>query len=313
MARPMAVNIRASAPAPATLRVGMEHGGDELDETRKPPPHSCDCHTHVFGPSTEYPFDPGRTYTPGEASVDDLLALHAALGIDRVVIVQPSPYGTDNRCTLDAVRRLGDRARAVAVISPDWGRDRLEALGRAGVRGIRLNLETAGVHDPAAAKTLFRRAAEQVGPLGWHIQVFTSLAMLAALRQALSGLDVPVVVDHFGRASATGEPGFDALLALVEAGRAWVKLSAPHRAARSDDVLAVARALITANPERMLWGTDWPHPGGGQRTGAERDQVAPFQQVDDLAALNCLYRWAGDDAMVTRILVDNPATLYGFG
>jgi len=281
------------------------------------PPGACDCHTHVFGPAARYAFDPGRTYTPADAVVDDLLAHQRALGLDRVVIVQPSPYGTDNSCTLDAVARIGEAARAVAVIDPALPPSALDALHVAGVRGVRLNLETAGLHDPEAAAGLLRQAAEQVGPLGWHVQVYTNLTVLAALRRDIEALRLPLVVDHFGRAMAAAGPrqrGFDALLDLVRSGRVWVKLSAAHRiAARPDDAGPLAAALIAANPARMLWGSDWPHPGGGKPRGAhDVDTIEPFEPVDDGRALNLLRRWAGDPAMLRTILVDNPALLYGF-
>ena len=276
------------------------------------PRGACDCHTHVFGPA--FPFDPGRTYTPGDATADALRAHQAALGLDRVVVVQPSPYGTDNRCTLDGVRRLGPAAaRAVAVVPPGLGRPDLDALHAAGVRGVRVNLQTAGQNDPATAGRMLQAAADQVAPLGWHVQVYTNLAVLAALRDVLRALPVPLVVDHFGRAMAAdgaGQPGFDALLALVQSGRAYVKLSAAHRIApRPDDAGPVAAALVAANPARMLWGSDWPHPGGAVRDPA---RIEPFNPIDDGAALGRLRRWAGDEATLQAILVDNPARLYDF-
>lgn len=277
------------------------------------PGGACDCHTHVFGPAAAYAFDPGRTYTPGEADVEALRAHQAALGLDRVVIVQPSCYGTDNRCTLDAVRRLGGSARAVAVVAPGLGLAELQALHAAGVRGVRVNLETAGVDDPELSGRLLRRAAEQVAPLGWHVQVYTNLRVLAALRDALMALPVPLVVDHFGRAMAaggTGQAGFDTLLALVQSGRAYVKLSAAHRiAARPDDADPIAAALIAANGSRMLWGSDWPHTGGGPR---DTSVIEPFVPVDDGVALGRLRRWAAEAGRLRAILVDNPARLYDF-
>ncbi|GAC1345630.1 MAG: amidohydrolase family protein [Acetobacteraceae bacterium] len=281
------------------------------------PAGACDCHTHVFGPAADYPFAPNRAYTPGEAGVDALLALQAALGFDRVVIVQPSTYGTDNRCTLDAVRQLGDRARAVAVIRPDLPAAELAALHAQGVRGVRINLETAGQRDPAVAGQMLHAAAEHVAPLGWHVQVYTNLGVLAALESELQTLPVPLVVDHFGRtmaAAGTRQHGFDTLLGLVQSGRAYVKLSAAHRiAARPDDAAPIAAALIAANPARMLWGTDWPHPGGKRHATPEFDTIEPFDPVDDGAAVNRLRRWAGDEATLGAILVDNPARLYRFG
>lgn len=282
----------------------------------KPPPGACDCHTHVFGLPERYPYAPARTYTPGPASTEELLALHTALGIERVVIVQPSVYGTDNRCTLDAVRTLGDRARAVAVVAPDLDRAALRALHDAGVRGIRLNLETAGQHDPAAAKDAFLRAADLVQPLGWHIQTFTNLRVIAALHDTFRAFPVPLVVDHFGGAMAAaglGQPGLDALLDLVQWGRAYVKLSAPHRsAARPDDAGPIAAALIAANPDRILWGTDWPHPASRPHARHDPEAVEPFDPIDDGQALSRVQRWGRNPATIRAILVDNPARLYGF-
>lgn len=280
------------------------------------PAGACDCHVHVFGPAARYPLDPARAYTPGDASVEELLALHDALGLGRVVIVHPSPYGADNRCTLDAARRLGDRARAVAVIDEGTGEAALRAMHADGVRGVRVNLETAGEHDPAAARALLERAAARVAPLGWHVQVYTNLGVIAALHDALLALPVPLVVDHFGRARAAegpGQEGFGALLSLLRAGRATVKISAPHRISDQPgaaDAGPLARALFEANPDGVVWGTDWPHPGGARRDPAA---IEPFNPVDDGAALNRLADWFPDPAARRRILVENPARLYGFG
>ncbi len=278
------------------------------------PSGACDCHTHVFGPPARFPFDPSRVYTPGEASLEDLRRHQAALGLDRVVIVQPSPYGTDNGCTLDAVRHLGEAARAVAVVSPGLPKAALDLLHHQGVRGIRLNLETAGEHDPAVAARRLRAAAEQVAPFGWHVQIYSSLEVIAACHDVLRELPVPVVVDHFGRAMAANgpsQPGFDLLLDLVRRGSVWVKLSAAHRIAPSpEDAGPIATALIAANKTRLVWGSDWPHPGGVR---GNVKQIEKFNPVDDGLALQRLRRWAGDEATFRAILVDNPARLYGFG
>ena len=279
------------------------------------PAGACDCHTHVFGPAARYGFDPARAYTPPDATTAALLAHQDGLGLGRVVIVQPSPYGTDNACTLDAVRQLGDRARAVAVVDPSLGADELRAMHGAGVRGLRVNLETAGVNDPGQAAAMLRRAADQAAPLGWHVQTYTNLRLVAALHGLMGALPVPLVIDHFGRAMAeggTGQPGFAELLDLVGTGRAYMKLSAAHRIAPNpDDAAPIAAALIAANPARMLWGSDWPHPGTGP-VPRSHYPIQPFDPIDDGAALNRLRRWAGDDATLRTILVDNPAHLYGF-
>ena len=293
--------------------LGVEHTKVAFDV----PKGACDCHTHVFGPASRFPWSPDRVYTPPDASIADLEALHRALGIDRVVVVHPSPYGTDNACSIDAIRRMGDRARGVAVIDPAIADAALEEMHEAGVRGVRLNLETGGIRDPGIARARLEAAAKRVAPLNWHVQTFASLGIIEALHDAILALPTTLVVDHFGRAEAAkglGQPGFEALLSLVRRGKAYVKLSASYRvSARADraDVVPLARALIEANPERMLWGTDWPHPGGGHR-GVGRDDIEPFHKEDDGAALNRLADWAGDAAMLRRILVDNPARLYGF-
>ncbi len=283
------------------------------------PAGACDCHTHVFGPAARFGFDPARRYTPGDAVVADLLAHQRLLGLDRVVIVQPSPYGSDNDCTVDGMVVLGTAtARGVAVIDEETTDEALAAMHAAGMRGARVNLETAGQSDPATAAKALRWTADRVAPLGWHVQTFTRLAVIEALEATLAGLPVPLVVDHFGHARAeagAAQPGFAALLRLLGSGRAYLKLSAPHRVAAEPDgadAAALARALIAANPDRMLWGSDWPHPGGRPGARPPPDQIEPFNQVDDGAALNRLARWAGDDAVLHRILVANPARLYGF-
>ena len=277
------------------------------------PPGACDCHTHVFGPG--YPYAATRVYTPPDATTADIVEHQRILGLSRVVIVQPSPYGTDNACTLDAVAAIGPSARAVAVIEPTMTLQDLRALHERGVRGIRLNLETAGQSDPAVAIAMLKHAADQVAPLGWHVQLYTILPVIAALHATVQALAVSVVIDHFGRAMArdgTQQPGFDAMLDLVKAGHAYVKLSAAHRIAPDpDDAAPIARALIAANPARLVWGSDWPHPGGTPDT-RRFEAVQPYTPTDDGAALNRLRSWVDEDATWHAILVDNPARLYGF-
>lgn len=282
------------------------------------PKGACDCHTHVFGPNVLFPFDPDRKYTPGEASAVELIALHRALKIDRVVVVHPSPYGSDNRATLAGMRTYGAGARGVAVIDEKTSDDELKAMHEAGIRGARVNLETGGVHDPAAAAKGLQDTAARVAPLGWHVQTYTNMGVITALHEVMGKLPVPLVIDHFGRAQAalgTQQPGFAELLALVKTGKAYVKLSAPHRLGPTpddDNTTAIARALIEANPDRMLWGTDWPHPGGSARAADKAHEVEPFTGNDDGAALNRLARWARTPEIIRKILADNPARLYDF-
>jgi predicted TIM-barrel fold metal-dependent hydrolase len=280
------------------------------------PKGACDCHVHIFGPDEKkFPFSPKRLYTPGPASIDDLLALHRMLRIDLAVIVHPSPYGADNACTVDAVRKLGARARGVAVIDDTITDAMLDDMHDAGIRGVRVNLETYGESDPAVAGRLLQQAAERVIRLGWHVQTYTNLAMLAALHDTILKLPTALVVDHFGRPNAslgTTQPGFAELLALLRSGNVYVKVSAPYRISQQPhytDAAPIAHAILAANPDRVVWGTDWPHPGAAERNPAV---IEPFRPEDDGGALNRLADWTRDAAVLKKILVDNPARLYQF-
>ncbi|HEV2675113.1 MAG TPA: amidohydrolase family protein [Aliidongia sp.] len=283
------------------------------------PAGACDTHVHVFGPAAQFPYAPHRGYTPDNASVSDLLTLHGLLGLERVVLVQPSPYGTDNRRLLAALRELGSRARGIAVIDADASLADLSAMHEAGVRGARVNLESEGQHDPSLALDGLRQVAARVAPLGWHVQTYASLSVIAALHDAILDLPVPLVIDHFGRASAAGgvdQPGFAALLSLVASGRVLVKLSAPCRiSSRPDyaDAGTIARALIAAGPDHLLWGTDWPHTSTRRDPSRATTAIEPFQPEDDGRALDRLHEWVdGDRDLLRRILVRTPARLYGF-
>lgn len=279
------------------------------------PRNACDCHTHIFGPVEKFPFSSKRLYTPGDASIDDLEALHRALNIERVVVVHPSPYGTDNSCTVDAVRKLGVCARGVAVIDDTVSAHSLADMHAAGIRGVRVNLESYGESDPAVAGRHLQNAAARVGPLGWHVQIYTNLAILASLHDTILALPTTLVVDHFGRPQAahgTAQPGFEALLALLRSGKVYVKISAPYRISLEPhypDAASLARAMIDANPDRIVWGTDWPHPGGTRRDPAA---IEAFRPEDDGAALNRLAGWTRNRTELQNILVDNPARLYQF-
>jgi predicted TIM-barrel fold metal-dependent hydrolase len=280
---------------------------------------ACDCHTHIFGDPARFPLSAGRTYTPEPALPDEMRKLHAALHIERVVIVTPSVYGVDNSCTLDAMKARGANARGVAVIGDNTPAAELSRLKNAGFRGMRLNLATAGQTDPAAARQRLEAAIGQAKSVNWHIQMFTSLAAISALRGLVMESDVPVVFDHFGGASAAlglTQPGFSDLLYLIRSGKAWVKISGAYRASTLGpdyaDVAPFAQALIGANPDRVLWGSDWPHPDTASRPGHRATEVSSLLQIDDGRLLNQLPVWAPDAAVRKKILVDNPARLYGF-
>jgi predicted TIM-barrel fold metal-dependent hydrolase len=283
------------------------------------PPGACDCHVHVFGTAAEFPFVEARGYTPPPAGADELLTLQTTLGLSRVVIVQPSVYGTDNSCTLDGMRRLGsERARGVAVIDDKTTAAQLKQMHEAGIRGVRVNFETGGVSDPAISRRNLNTAIKRVLPLGWHVQVYTRLSVVEAVHDDVIKSDVPIVFDHFGGAQATAgvdQPGFAALLDLVRAGKAYVKVSGHYRSSTKapafDDVAPLARALIAANPDRIVWGTDWPHPHHAD-PGKELTELTPSFDIDDGLALAQLPRWAPTAATRRKILVDNPARLYDF-
>lgn len=282
------------------------------------PRGGCDCHVHVFGPFDRFALAAERRYTPGAARLRDLVAHQRALRLDRVVIVQPSPYGTDNACLLDALHHLGDAARGVAVIDAATPDTVLAQMHAAGVRGVRLNLATGGVRDPALARAALQATAARVAPLGWHVQIYAELALLDALAATLAALPVPVVIDHFGRPVAEAgreQPGVAALCALLRGGRIYVKLSAPYLISDAPDyadAAPLARLLAAANPARVLFGSNWPHPAG-RRGATPQPGIEPFRPEDDGMALRRLAGWLGDDAALWRLLlVDNPARLYGF-
>ncbi len=246
-------------------------------------------------------------------------ALHKALHIQRVVIVTPSVYGPDNSATLFGMKARGADARGVAVIDDKTADGDLDAMYQAGVRGIRLNLATGGVSDPNVGRARFQAAVDRMKARGWHIQLFTNLAMISAIKDQVAASPVPVVFDHFGGAQAAlgvDQPGFADLLALVKSGKAYVKISGAYRASKLGpdyaDAAPLARALIAANSDRIIWGTDWPHPDSVTPPGKQIADVTPLFQIDDGRLFNQLPAWAPDAGIRKKILVDNPAQLYRF-
>jgi|SRR5579862_2229735 len=284
------------------------------------PVGACDCHTHVFGDPRHFPLAATRTYTPEQASVEEMRALHRALHTERVVIVNPSIYGADNACTLDGIKQLGPGARGIAVIDEKTPESTLDEMDRAGIRGIRINLETSGVSDPAKARRSFATAVDRIKRRSrWHIQMYTRLSVVEAIKDQVMAAPMPIVFDHFGGAQGplgVHQPGFDTLLNLVRRGNAYVKISAPYRSSVKapdyPDVVPLAKSLIAANPQRILWGSDWPHPDSAQIPGRKFTDLSPLQQIDDGRVMNLLPVWAPDAALRKTILVENPARLFGF-
>jgi len=267
------------------------------------PPGACDSHIHVYGDPARYPYQPLANRAPPDVNLDDYLAIRDRLGLRRTVVIQTPFYGDDNACLLDTIELLAPDARGVAVVAPDISDAELERLHAGGVRGLRFGIELARGMRFDCLETMASRIAQ----FRWHIQYRSTEKDLPDLESRLRRLPVPVCVDHIG--SIPPETGVDhaafrALLRLVDTGRCWVKLSAPYQLSRSGapdyaDYLPQARALVAAAPERMVWGTNWPHPRVGDKP-------------DEADLLNVLADWADDAATRKAILVANPAVLYGF-
>ena len=283
------------------------------------PAGACDCHTHIHGDPEKFPFFAGRVYTPETALPEEMAALHKSLHMQRVVIVTPSVYGTDNSATLYGMKARGADARGVAVIDEKTPESELDAMDRAGIRGIRLNLATGGTNDPAVARQRFQTGIDRVKGRNWHVQFYTNLQMISALKDQFLQSPVPLVFDHFAGAQAALGPeqsGFADVVELVKSGKTYVKISGAYRASKAapdyTDVIPLAQALIAANPDRIVWGTDWPHPDSVTPPGKKPTDVTPLLQIDDGRLLNQLPVWVPDPATRAKILVSNPARLYGF-
>src|SRR3569832_174067 len=245
-----------------------------------PPPGSTDCHVHVIGPKARFPLAKKRTYTPMDATTAQLAAMLRRLGLDRVVLVQPSFYGTDNACMIDCMAALPG-SRGVAVLPAEVPGSELDDLHKAGVRGLRVNIATGGTASVDQMRVDIAAAAKLCARNGWHVQIFVPASVLAPLSATLRALPVDTVIDHFG-------------------------LIAPEKPGDAADT------LVAPNPERAVWGSDWPHtPRHDVRKPGEAEEL-PFQDIDTKGLLALVPRWLGDDALVKRVLVDNPARLYGF-
>ena len=284
------------------------------------PSEACDCHTHIFGDPANYPFWSGRAYTPEPALPDEMAALHRTLGIERVVIVTPSVYGTDNSSTLYGMAARGDTARGVAVIDESTPESELDSMHEAGVRGIRLNMADAGQTDPAVGqRRLLGAIARMQNRDNWHIQMYTNLDVISSIKELVQDSPVPIVFDHFGGArGALGidQAGFSDLVDLVRSGQAYVKVTGAYRMTGMpgdySDMIPLAQELISANSDRIIWGTDWPHPNAVTPPDRQPTDVNPLLQPDDGQLLNQLALWAPDPAVRRKILVDNPARLYRY-
>lgn len=268
------------------------------------PSGAVDTHAHVFGPRERFPFSPERSYTPEDCTVAQYAELLDRLGIARCVIVHGGAHGTDNRVTLDAIAQLGPRARGVAVIRPGLPAHELQALHAGGMRGCRISTVVRG----GARFEHLEALAAEVAPLGWHLLLHLHQSSeLPALLPRLLALDNDLVIDHLGHvlgSEGVDSPGFEAVMRLLDTGRAWVKLASLYRSSQQpyphEDMLPMVHAVARARPDRLIWGSNWPHP-------IYRGAMPHDADLVDLVPL-----WVPDAGVQQQMLVANPARLYGF-
>ncbi len=268
------------------------------------PANACDCHMHIY--DSRFPTSPHWKKRPPEAKVDVYRLLQKRIGTTRTVVVTPSTYGIDNRCTLDAIKQIGSTARGVAVVDMDVSDDELNRLDSLGICGIRINFvspQSWGVTTAEMLETL----AKRVRNFGWHVQILMSGDQIVTMEGVLKRLAVPIVIDHLARIpepAGVNHPAFKAVLRLLDKGQTWVKLSGAYMDTKDgapdyDDVTKIAQEFVKAAPERMVWGSDWPHP-------------TEKEKPDDAVLFDLLTKWAMKEPIIYKILVENPARLYGF-
>jgi 2-pyrone-4,6-dicarboxylate lactonase len=272
------------------------------------PEQACDSHFHIFGPTSRFPYSPERAYTPPQAPLEKLLALHARLGFERGVAIQGNAHGTDNTAMLDALRREPKRLRGVAIVKETTTREEIRRMADAGVRALRFHIAP---RQPGRFSSLGLDAFEKLAPcmdeFGMHVQFFMDARELPNVMPRLKDWKRPVALDHFGSAKAaegTIAPGFELLRQYLAEGRIWVKISGAYRASERypdyEDARALHEALVRANPDQVLWGSDWPHP--------RLEKNMP----DTGHLLDLFNLWTPDASIRRKILVDNPARLYEF-
>jgi len=261
-----------------------------------------------MGPAERYTYSPARIYTPPDCLLADYLHMLDTIGVDRAVLVQPSVYGTDNSAMLDAMKAAGGRLRGVAVVDDDVPDEELQALNAAGVRGVRVNIVDVKDRKPGTLPMAdLKKLAQRIAPLGWHMELLMHADEFPDLDVTFADFPVDIVLGHLGYLSIgkqPDDPGFQALLRLMKSGKAWVKLTGPYRITTAQlpypETVPFAKALLEANPERVLWGTDWPHV------------MLKGLMPNDGALADVLLEWAPDAKLREQVLVRNPAKLYGF-
>jgi predicted TIM-barrel fold metal-dependent hydrolase len=269
----------------------------------KMPADACDCHHHIY--DSKFPIAPSATLKPGDAKAADYQALQKRIGTTRSVVVQPSTYGTDNSCTLDGMAQLGPASRGVAVVDTSVTDAELKRLNGLGIRGIRFNLVQAGATTVDMLEPLSKRVAD----LGWHVQIHQTGDGIVKMEGVLQKVASPIVFDHMGRIPkdiGVDHPAYTVISRMVDKGRTWVKISGAYMDTKVGpptyaDSTKLAQAFVKLAPQRMVWGSDWPHP-------TAKDDDKP----NDATLVDLLAEWALDEATRRRILVENPAELYGF-
>jgi D-galactarolactone isomerase len=269
----------------------------------KAPPNACDCHMHIY--DSRFPPAPYAKLHPANATADDYRLFQKRIGTARNVVVTPSTYGTDNSCTLDAIAKLGGTALAVAVVDASVTDAELKRLNDLGIRGIRFNLVQSG----ATTIDMLEPLSKRVNDLGWHVQIHMLGDAIVENAALLQRLPSPIVFDHLARIpepAGVDHPAYALVLKMLDHGRTWIKLSGAYQDTRTGppayaDVSKVAQGYVKAAPERLVWASDWPHPT--EKADAKPDDAVLFDLLED---------WAPDEPIRNRILVDNPAALYGF-
>ncbi len=280
------------------------------------PEGACDCHVHVIGARGSYPMLPNRPYTPAPASMQALREHMETIGVDRAVIVQPSIYGTDNRCLLDCLQAMPSVFRGVAVLGQETDDETLARLTASGVTGLRINLESTGADDLTQALATVRYWMNRLSGSGWHIQLYAGFDLLNRALEQLGKPALPLVIDHFGLvppATTLDSLRSSPLIQGLENGDLYIKLSGSYRVgspAEADQIVVIAQALLAANTERIVWASDWPHTN--REPGKLPIEVSRYRDVPAQSLLTERANWLSDAALQRQVLVDNPARLYGF-
>jgi len=306
-----AVKTEAPAKTEAPVKNGApECAGPDFNpraSKRGLPRRAWDSHAHIMGPKAKYTYAPERIYTPPDCLLNDYLHMLDILGVERGVLVQPSVYGTDNTAMLDAMKAAKGRLRGVAVVDEDIAEAELKAMADAGVRGVRVNIVDVKDRKPGTLPMKSLKAlAERIAPLGWHMEFLMHVDEFPDLESQFADFPVPIVLGHLGYMTigkTVEDPGFQALLNLMKAGKAWVKLTGPYRITAAPlpypETVPVAKALLEANRERVLWGTDWPHV------------MLKGAMPNDGALADVLFDWISDPTLRQQVLSRNPEKLYG--